>query len=52
MLFLQYGIADAIPDDLGIANSAASSIAFVMLASFVSTSVHSMLVVDVVMCYR
>ena len=39
-------------DDLDIANSAASSIAFVILASFVSTSVHFMLVVDVVMCAR
>ena len=41
------------PDDLGIDNnSAASSIAFVMLASLVSVSVHSMSVVAVVMCYR
>ena len=52
MLFFQYGVADVFPDDLGIDNSAASSIAFVMLASFVSTSVHSMIVVDVVMCSR
>ena len=52
MLFLQYGAADVFPDDLGIANSAASKIAFVLLASFVSTSVHSMLVVDVIMCSR
>ena len=52
MLILQYGVADVFPDDLGIANSAAPRIIFVMLASFVSTYVHSMLVVDVVMCSR
>ena len=40
------------PDDLGIDNSVASSIAFVMLASLVSITVHSMLVEAVVMCYR
>ena len=38
------------PDDFGMDNSAASSIAFVMLVSLVSTSVHSMLVAVVVMC--
>ena len=38
------------PDDLGIDNSAASSIALVILASFVSISVHSMFVVVVVTC--
>ena len=36
MLFFQYGVVDVFPDDLGIDNSAASSIAFVMLALFVS----------------
>ena len=50
MLLFQYGVVDIYPDDLGIDNSAASSIAFVMLASLVSISVHSMLVVVVVMC--
>ena len=40
------------PDDLGIDNSAASNIAFVMLASLVSISVHSMLVTAIVMCSR
>ena len=52
MLFFQYGVVDVFPDDLGIDNSAASSIAFVILASFVSLSVHSMFVVAVVMCSR
>ena len=57
MLFFQYGVVDVFPDDLGIDNSAASSIAFVMLSSLVSmydyhTNAHSMLVVAVVMCYR
>ena len=52
MLFFQYGVADVFPDDFGIANSAASSIAFVMLVSFVSISVHSMFDVVVVMCSR
>ena len=33
MLFFQYGVADVFPDDLGIDNSAASSIAFIMLVS-------------------
>ena len=50
MFFLQYGVVDVFPDDLGIDNAAASSIVFVMLASFVSISVNSMLVVAVVMC--
>ena len=49
MLF-QYGVVDVLPDDLGIDNSAASIIAFVMLAYLVSISVHSVLVVAVVMC--
>ena len=44
MLFFQYGVVDVFPDDMGIDNSAASSIAFVMFASLVSISVHSMLV--------
>ena len=52
MLFFQYGVIDVFPDDLGIDNSAASSIAFVILASFVSISVHYMFVVAVVMCSR
>ena len=52
MLFFQYGVADVLPDDFAMDNSAASSIAFVMVVSFVSTSVHSMLVVVVVMCSR
>ena len=52
MLFFQYGVADVLPDDFGMDNSAASSIAIVMLVSFVSTSVHSMLVVVVVICSR
>ena len=50
MLFFQYGVADVLPDDFGMDNSAASSIAFVMVVSFLSTSVHSMRVVVVVMC--
>ena len=52
MLFFQYGVVDVLHDNLGIDDYAASSIAFVMLASFVSRSVHSMLVIAVVMCYR
>ena len=52
MLIFQYGGVDVFPDDMGINNSAASSIAFVMLASLVSIYVHSMLVVAVVMCSR
>ena len=50
MLFFQYGVVDIFPDDLGIDNSAASSIAFVILASFVSIYIHSMCVVAVIMC--
>ena len=50
MLFSQYGVVDIVPDDLGIDNSSASSIAFAMLASLVSIYVYSMLVVAVVMC--
>ena len=49
MLFFHYGVLMFFPDDLGIDNFAASSIAFVILASLVSISVHSMLVVAVVM---
>ena len=52
MLFFQYDVVDVFPDDLSIDNSAASSIAFVILASFVSIYVHSMFVVAVVMCSR
>ena len=52
MLFFQYGVAVVFPDDFGMETSAASSIAFVMLVSLVSTSVHSMLVVVVVMRSR
>ena len=52
MLIFQYGVVDVFPDDLGIGNSVASSIAFVMLASLVSISVHSVFVVAVVMCSR
>ena len=51
-MFFQYGVADVLPDDFGMDNSAASSIAFVMVVSFVSTFVHSMRVVVVVMCSR
>ena len=51
-MFLQYGVVDDFPNDLGIDNSAASSIAFVMLASFVSIYVYSKFVVAVVICYR
>ena len=51
MLFFQYGAVYVFPDDLGIDNSAASSIAFVMFASLVSISVNFMLVA-VVMCSR
>ena len=36
--------------DLGIDNSAGSIIAFVMLTSFVSISVHSMFVISSVLC--
>ena len=50
MLLLQYGVADVFPDYFGMDKSAVSSIAFVMLVSFVSTYVHSMLVV--IMCSR
>ena len=50
MLFFQYGVVYIFPDDLGIDNSAASGIAFVMLASFLSIPVHYMPVVAVVMC--
>ena len=42
-------IGDALHDELGVDNYAASSIAFVILPSFVSIS---MFVVSVVMCYR
>ena len=52
MLFFQYSVPDVLPDDFGMNNSAASSIAFVMLVSFVSTYVHSMFGVVVVMCSR
>ena len=52
MLYIQYGVVYVIPDDLGIDYSAASSKAFVILASYVSISVHSMFVVVVVMCAR
>ena len=52
MLLFHYGVVDVFPDDLGIDNSAVSSIAFVMLASLVLIYVHYMLVVAVVMCYR
>ena len=52
MLLLQYGVVDDFPDDFGIDNSATSSIAFVMLASFVSISVHSKFVVAVIICSR
>ena len=40
------------PDDLGNDNYAASGIECVMLASFVSISVHSTYVIAVVMCSR
>ena len=52
MLFFQYGVVDVFPNDFGIDNYEASSIAFVMLASLVSIFVHSMLVVSVVLCSR
>ena len=52
MLFFQYGVVDVFPDDLDIDNSAASSIVFVILASYVSLSVHPMFVVAVVMSSR
>ena len=52
MLFFQYDGVDVFPDDLDIDNSAASIIAFVMLASFVSLSVHSILVVTLVMFFQ
>ena len=51
MVFFQYGVDD-FPDDFGIDNSAASSIAFVLLALFVSISVHSIFVIAVVICSR
>ena len=52
MLFIQYDVADVFPDDLGIDNSAASSIVVVMLVSFVSISVHFMFVIAVILCPR
>ena len=52
MLFLQCGVVDVFLDDLNIDISAASSIASVMVVSFVSIYVHSMLVVAVVTCSR
>ena len=52
MLFFQYGVADVLPDDFGMDKSASSSMAFVMLVSCVSTSVHTLLVVVVVMYFR
>ena len=53
MLFFQYGVVDDdVPDDLGIDNSEAFSIYFVMFASFVSMSFHSMIDVTSVMCCR
>ena len=52
LLFFQCGVVDVFPDDLGIDKSAASGLAFVMLASCVSIYVHSMLVVTVAMCSR
>ena len=50
VVFFQYSVVNVFPDDLGIDNSAASSIAFVMLASFISIYAHAMLVVAVIMC--
>ena len=50
MLLFLYGLLMFSPDHLGIDNSAASCIAFVILASFVSIYVYSMFVVAVVMC--
>ena len=52
MLFLQYGVVDDFPDDLGIDISATSSIAFAMLALFVSIYIHPIFVVAVLMCSR
>ena len=52
MFFFLYGVVDVFPDDLGIDNYAASSIAFVIFASFISIYVHSLFVVLVVMCSR
>ena len=52
MLLFQYGVVDGFPDNLGIDNTAASRIAFVMFSSLVSIFIHSMLIVAVVMCYR
>ena len=52
MLLFQYGVVDVFPDDLDIDNSAVSSIAFVILVSFVLIFVHSMFVIAVVMCSR
>ena len=52
MLFFQYGVVDVFSDDFGNNNYTASGIAFVILASFVTISVHSMFVVAVVMCSR
>ena len=40
MLFFQYGAVNVFPDDMGIDNSAASNIVFVMFASLVSISLH------------
>ena len=51
MLFLQYGGVYVFFDDMDIDNYVyISSIGFVMFASLVSISVHSSLVVAVVMC--
>ena len=53
MLFFQYDVVDVFfYDDMDIDNCAASSIAFVMFASLVSTSVHSIIVVAVIICYQ
>ena len=53
MLFFQYMVLLMFfSDDLGIDNSAASSMAFVMMASFVSIYVHSMLGVALVTSSR
>ena len=49
MLFFQYGVVDVFPDNLGIDNYAASIIAVVILALFITIYVHSMFVVSVVM---
>ena len=52
MFFFQYSLVDVFLDDMGIDNSASSSISFVMLASFASLSLHSMFVVAVEMGSR